>query len=153
TTIPTLLVPLTLSFESKVMDAAPDVPAILASPVFTPFAFPSGGNTQYADALLRSTFPKAATGWRTLLGKPEVRPLRISIPVGYGYILPSKKSGTGFAIVDVEFLQKELFGKIPKQDGRLVIAVTHNTAYYAAGDATICCSWGTHGVDSATGNS
>jgi len=33
------------------------------------------------------------------------------------------------------------------------MAVTRNTAYYALGDATVCCSWGTHGVDSATGNS
>ena len=31
--------------------------------------------------------------------------------------------------------------------------MTHNTTYYALGDATVCCSWGTHGVDSATGNS
>ena len=31
--------------------------------------------------------------------------------------------------------------------------MTHNTAYYALGDATVCCSWGTHGVDTATGSS
>jgi hypothetical protein len=59
TTIPTVLVPLTLSFDAKkiagkpfVMDAAPDVPGVLRSPVFTNFAFPSGGTTQYADAML-----------------------------------------------------------------------------------------------------
>jgi chitinase len=40
-----------------------------------------------------------------------------------------------------------------KQEGKLVIAVTHNTTYYVLGDATVCCSWGTHGVDSVTGNS
>lgn len=34
-----------------------------------------------------------------------------------------------------------------------MIAVTHNTTFYALGDATVCCSWGTHGVDSATGSS
>ena len=31
--------------------------------------------------------------------------------------------------------------------------MTHNAAYYAVGDATVCCSWGTHGIDSATQNS
>src|ERR1041384_2368539 len=79
TTVPTVLVPIKLSFESKKvagkpfpMDAAADVPRVLRSPVFAPFAFPSGGDTQYADALLRATFPKAA-GWHTLLGKPEVK--------------------------------------------------------------------------------
>ena len=159
TTIPTVLVPVTLSFEARktagkhfIMDAAPDVPRVLRSPVFSKFDFPSGGATQYADALLRTTFPKAE-GWHTLLGKPEVKPVKITVPVGYGYILTSKKTGASFAVADLEFLQKELFKQLPKQPGKLVIAVTHNTTYYAEGDATICCSWGTHGIDSATENS
>src|ERR1035437_6455918 len=159
TTIPTVLVPMTLSFDAKktagkpfIMAAAQDVPRILRSPVFSKFAFPSGGTTQYADAMLRTTFPRAA-GWHTLLGKPEVKPIKITVPAGYGYILTSKKTGGSFAIVDVEFLQKELFRQLPRQPGKLVIAITHNTTYYADGDATVCCSWGTHGVDSATGNS
>jgi chitinase len=159
TTIPTVLVPVTLSFDSKktagkpfAMDAAPDAARVLRSPVFSKFAFPSGGTTQYADALLRTTFPKT-DAWHTLLGKPEVKPVKIAVPAGYGYILTSKKTGASFAVVDIEFLQKELFRQLPKQDGKLVIALTHNTTYYAEGDATLCCSWGTHGVDSATGNS
>ena len=159
TTIPIVLVPITLSFEAKktagkpfIMDAAPDVPRVLRSPVFSKFAFPSGGTTQYADAMLRTTFPKV-DGWHTLLGKPEVKAVKITVPIGYGYILTAKKTGGSFAVVDVEFLQKELFSQLPKQEGKLVIAMTHNTTYYADGDATECCSWGTHGVDSTTGNS
>ncbi len=159
TTIPTVLVPIALSFDTKkaagkpfVMDATQDVPRLLHSPVFSKFSFPSGGATQYADAMLRSTFPKAG-GWHTLLGEPEVKAVHITVPAGYGYVLTSKKSGASFAVVDVEFLQKELFRQLPKQEGKLVIAVTQNTTYYAEGDATLCCSWGTHGVDSATGNS
>ncbi|HLY59207.1 MAG TPA: glycosyl hydrolase family 18 protein [Terriglobia bacterium] len=159
TTIPTVLVPITLAFDAKkaagkpfIMDAAPDVRSVLRSPIFSKFAFPSGGRTQYADALLRTTFSKA-DGWHTLLGKPIVRGVNIKVPAGYGYILTSKKTGDSFAVVDVEFLQKELFKQLPKQEGKLVIAMTHNTTYYALGDATVCCSWGTHGVDSATGNS
>ncbi len=159
TTIPTVLVPVALSFESKktagkpfVMDAGTDVRNLLRSPVFAKFAFPTGGATQYADAMLRATFPQAET-WHTLLGKPELKPARISVPAGYGYVLTSKKTGLSFAVVDVEFLQKELFRQIPKEAGKLVIAVTHNTTFYVDGDATECCSWGTHGVDSATGNS
>src|SRR5476651_2072489 len=89
TTIPTLLVPVTLSFEAKkiagkpfVMDAAPDVAPVLRSPLFSNFAFPTGGTTQYADAMLRTTF-KGGDGWHTLLGKPRVMPIKITIPVGY----------------------------------------------------------------------
>jgi chitinase len=159
TTIPTVLVPVTLSFDAKktagrplVVDAAPDLRRVLRSPVFSRFAFPSGGTTQYADTLLRATFPKA-DGWHTLLGEPEVKPVKIHVPVGFGYILTSRKTGGFLAVVDVEFLQKELFRQVARQEGKLVIALTHNTAYYALGDATVCCSWGTHGVDSATGNS
>jgi chitinase len=159
TTISTVLVPIALSFEAKktagkpfVMDAAADVSPVLHSPIFSRFAFASGNTTQYADAMLRSTFPKA-DGWHTLLGKPEIKPVKITIPVGYGYILTSKSNGGSFAVVDIEFLQQELFKQLPKQDGKLVVAVTHNTTYYTEGDATLCCSWGTHGIDSATGNS
>ena len=159
TTIPTVLVPVTLSFAAKraaakplAMDPTADVPRILRSPVFSNFAFPSGGATQYADAMLRTTFPKA-DGWHTLLSKPDVKPVKITIPIGYGYVLTSRKTGGSFAVVDIEFLQKELFKQVPKQAGSLIIAVTHNTTYYALGDATVCCSWGTHGIDSFTGNS
>ena len=159
TNIPTVLVPIALSFETKkaggkpfVMDAGRDVNGILQSPIFSKFDFPSGGNTQYADALLRSTFP-SASGWHTLLAKPEVNPVKIAVPVGYGYVLTSKQSGSAFGVVDLEFVEKELFKQIPKQEGKLVIAVTHNTTFFADGDATVCCTWGTHGIDSATGNS
>lgn len=159
TTIPTVLVPIALSFDAKkiagkpfLMDAGPDVPGVLGSPVFSKFPFPSGGTTQYADALLRTTFANAAE-WHTLLGKPEIKPVKITVPVGYGYILTSKKTGGAVAVADIEFLQRELFKLLPNQPGKLVVAITHNTTYYADGDATLCCSWGTHGVDSATGNS
>ena len=158
-TIPTILVPITLFFETREvagkpfrMDAGADVQRVLGSPIFSRFRFAQGGLTQYADAMLRATFPGVA-GWHTLLGKPEVRPAKITVPAGYGYVLTSKKTGKSLAIVDIEFLQRELFKQFPKQDGSLIIAVTHNTLFYAYGDATVCCSWGTHGVDSATGNS
>ncbi|RXH57836.1 glycosyl hydrolase family 18 protein [Granulicella sibirica] len=155
TTISTVVVPITLTFESSetsMMDATPDVHAILKSPIFTPATFPTGGKTQYTDALLRTTFPSAAN-YHTLLAQPEIKPLTVNIPKGFGYILSSKKTNTKFAVVDIEFLQKALFQQLPKQDGKLTIAVTHNTTFYAEGDATVCCSWGTHGVNTATGNS
>jgi chitinase len=159
TIIPTVLVPVALSFEARsiagkpfVMRAEPDVPGLLRSPVFANFAYPSGEATQYADAMLRATFPKA-DGWHTFLGKPEVKQVKIIVPAGFGYILTSKQSGRALAVADIEFLQRELFKLVPRQEGKLVIAITHNTTYYTEGDATLCCSWGTHGVDSTTGNS
>jgi chitinase len=159
TTIPTVVAAVKLEFESKkvagkpfVLDAARDVAALEQSPVFSHVLFKGAGRTQYADAMLRTTFPKA-TNWHTLLGKPAVKPVTVTVPAGYGYVLTSKSTGTAAAVVDLEFLQKEVFKQLPKQDGKLVFVVTHNTTFYAMGDATVCCGWGTHGVDRATGNS
>ena len=71
TTLPTVLVPITLSFDAKqaagkpfLMDAAPDVPRVLRSPVFSKFAFPSGGSTQYATLCCALPSPRMAGGIR-----------------------------------------------------------------------------------------
>lgn len=154
TVIPTVLVPIRLTFAGKAtsLDAAQDVSHILKSPIFSKYQFATGEKTQYGDALLRATFPDGAQG-HTLLGVPVVKAITIHIPAGYGYLLHSKRSGRFFAVVDSEYVEKQLFQQIPKQDGKLVIAVAQNATFYAAGDATICCTSGTHGVDAATGNS
>src|SRR5215475_8608719 len=101
--IPTLLVPVQLSFDTKriagkpfVMDAVPDARSILRSPIFANFAFPGERRTQYGDALLRATFPRHPD-WHTLLAKPEVRPVKIAVPAGDGYVLTSAKSGRSVA--------------------------------------------------------
>lgn len=159
TTIPTIVVPVRLSFETKkvagrnfTLDAAADVPALLRSPIFSRFNFKAAGTTQYVDAMLRTTFPNAKD-WHTLLAKPTIKAITVIVPAGSGYVLTSKREGAAAAIVDLEFLQKEISKQLPKQDGKLVLAITRNTAFYAMGDATVCCGWGTHGVDRATGNS
>lgn len=160
TVIPTVLVPVRLMFsanpdghKSLPFDAAGAVGKIIESPVFAKASFGAEGTTQYMDALLRATVRGSAGGWHTLLGPPEVRPVTVAIPVGYGYVLVSKRTGTQLAMVDVEYVQREIFKQIPRLDGKLVVAMTRNTAYYTYGDATVCCTWGTHGIDAATGNS
>lgn len=159
TVIPVVLVPITLSFEAGKTHGAPfmlsatsDVQQILRSPLFSKAPFGQAGSTQYIDAMLRSTFT-ATKNWHTLLGKPQIEPLKITIPIGYGYILSSKRTGTYLGMADAEFLQREIFKQIPKANGKLIIAVTDNTEFYPYGDATVCCSSGAHGVDPATGNS
>ncbi|MGH9469990.1 MAG: glycosyl hydrolase family 18 protein [Terriglobia bacterium] len=163
TTIPVVLVPMTFAFEAgagntRAMDAAPDAPKIIASPIFQKYAFP-GGTTQYGDAVQRAEFYQQAVhkNWHTLLGKPRITPpLRIEIPAADGYILHSKRTGQSFAVVDVEYAKGELFKALPKihvRPNELVMAVARNTDFYPLNDATVCCSWGAHGVqvDSASG--
>jgi len=157
--IPTVLVPVRLHFLAgsavsapMTLDAATDVPRLLHSPVFWKTALRPGETTQYADAMLRAT-TKAAPGYHMLLGTPKVQAVTVEIPAGYGYMLTSKRTGTRLGMADVEYVERQIFRQIPRQRGKLIIAVTHNVGYYTYGDATVCCSWGTHGVDPATGNS
>jgi chitinase len=131
TVIPTVLVPVRLQFDARQaagnpmsLDAAEDIPQVLRSPVFSKAAFGAEAPTQYVDAMLRTTTGTAAD-WHTLLGQPQVRPVTVEIPVGYGYVLTSKHSGTLLAMVDAEYLQRAIFQQIPHEDGKLVIALTH----------------------------
>ena len=163
TTIPTVLVPITLTIEAPmdaagkkaVLDAAPIAPQVIRSPIFAKYAFTSG-TTQYADAMMRTDFYKegGSGDWHTLLGQPKVVPVKIDVPVGLGYVLTSRKTGRMLAMVDLRFMQQELFKQLPKDavaPGTLVLAVARDTTYYVNADATQCCRWGTYGMDTSAG--
>jgi chitinase len=159
TTIPTVVVSLSFSFDAHgeqnrrqaVMNAESVIPEVLQSPIFQSFSFATG-RTQYGDALQRAQFytTAAKTGWHTLLGKPHIAPaIQMEIPVANGYLLNSERTGKSLGIVDLDFVQKQLF---ERQQGtgagpdKLLIALTRNVAFYSLGDATVCCSVGTHGA-------
>ncbi len=160
--VPVTLVPVSLTFGVKrrvVLSPVLDIAKITRSPIFTKYEF-DAGTTQYADALLRTSFYQAAeaantlSNWHTSLAKPTVAPaVKVEIPAGYGYLLRDKRAMRTMAVVDVEWLQKKLFETVRAgtlSPNRLVIFVTHNTTYFAEGDATVCCSWGTNGTDGVT---
>ena len=53
---------------------------------------------------MRTAFSKeAAKDWHTLLSQPKVVPLKITIPVGLGYVLTSKKTGRMLGMADVQY--------------------------------------------------
>lgn len=144
TLVPTVLVPVRLEFDSPSgrrleIDPAADVARVLGSPVFSKADF-GADRTQYVDAMLRATAGEPA-GWHTLLGRPDVRPVTVKIPPGYGYVLTSRRTRTRLVMLDAEYVQREVFRQIPRQQGKLVIALASNAEYYSYGDATVCCSW------------
>ncbi len=159
TTIPTVLVPLSFSFDAQagqnpqppVMSAQGVVSEVLESPIFKPFSFATG-NTQFGDAVQRAQFYKAAakTDWHTLLGQPDVSaPMQIEIPAANGYLLHSAATGNSLAVVDLDFVQSQLFNRLSSTGAtpdKLLIALARNVAFYSLGDATVCCSVGTHGA-------
>ncbi len=159
TTIPTVLIPVSFSFHARggqdghgqTISAEGAVAEVLESPIFRSFAFATG-KTQYGDAVQRAEFYSAATktGWHTLLGTPQVAPaIQIEIPAADGYLLHSERTGKSLGILDLDFLQKQLFDhlrSIGAGPDKLVIALTRNVAFYSLGDATVCCSVGAHGA-------
>lgn len=158
TTIPVMLVPVTLTIENPVdltgrkavLDARPIVQNIMKSPIFANYDFGAAGKTQYIDALMRTEFGQTGD-WHTLLGKPEVVPISIDVPVWDGYVMTSKKTGGMLAMVDQLFMQQQIFSQLANvTPGTLVIAIVRDTTYYINHDATECCTWGTWGVDSST---
>lgn len=167
TTIPTVLVPIILSFQARgglggphaAMDAAANVPEVLHSPIFQRYPFATG-NTQYADAVQRAQFYSIAAknDWHTMLGEPHVAPaISIEIPAASGYLLHSQRTGKSLGIADLGFVQQELFQDLAKTGagpGTLLIALTRDVLFYSLGDATVCCSAGMHGVEvNSTGRS
>lgn len=159
TTIPTVVVPIALEFhrdgKTVTSDASLDVVKVVQSPIFQKFAFRTG-DTQYGDAVQRAEFYRqmrpntGKNAWHTLLGQPQILPvIRIAIPASAGYLLTSRRTGKSLAIVDLELVKNELFQRLSQVQisaGTLVIALTKNTMFYPLNDATVCCSWGAHGV-------
>ncbi|HEY7058105.1 MAG TPA: hypothetical protein VH458_16325, partial [Vicinamibacterales bacterium] len=163
TTIPTVLAAITLTIEAPmdaagrkaVLDAEPIARQVIRSPIFADYPFASG-TTQYGDALMRTDFyGQGGSGdWHTRLGQPKIVPLRIDVPIGRGYVLTSKRTGRMLAMVDLRFMQQEIFNQLPKDAvprGTLLLAVVRDTTYYVNSDATQCCHWGTYGVDTSAG--
>lgn len=158
TTIPAVVVPVSLSFagggarngHKTVMSPGDAVSLVLHSPIFEKFRFATG-DTQYGDAVQRAQFYKRAQGeWHTLLGPPRlIAPVQIDVPAANGYVLHSRRTGASLAVADLDFVQKQLFQHLASSGigpDQLVIALAKNVAFYALGDATVCCSVGSHGV-------
>ncbi len=159
TVIPTALIPVSFVFEGATdtagkkleVSAASEVSKVIQSPIFQKFAFATG-DTQYGDAVERAEFYQtaAAKDWHTLLGRPRVTPpLQIDIPPADGYVLTSKRTGRSLAVVDLDFVQSQLFRSFSKMRisaNELVIALTKDADFYPLHDATVCCSWGAYGV-------
>ncbi len=147
TTIPTVLVPIALSFDAKktagkpfVMDAAADV-----SPISARQSSPS--------SLSRPAAPRSMPTPCCAPPSPRRRMAHAARQAGgeadkYHH---SRRLRLRPHLEEERQLLRRCRHRIsaegalqtvPKQDGKLVIAVTHNTTYYAEGDATLAAPGG-----------
>ncbi len=92
TIVPTVIVPLRLSFaDGYVADPGDAVARVLASPLFVPTRFASG-YTQYGDAVRRAMFWSydAHDGYHVLLAPPLVLPtVTLRVPAADGVVVPA----------------------------------------------------------------
>ncbi len=153
-TIPTVVVPVSVKMASsgRVIEAEKAARELVKSPVFQPHVF--GKETmQYGDALLHAEFANAASDWHTVLAQPVVTAaIQVDVPIADGYWLHSRRTHKSLAVVDLDYLQKQVFAALPSGAAgadKLVILVTRDVAFYSLSDATVCCSTGTHGVNGA----
>jgi hypothetical protein len=154
TTVPTTIIPFRFTFaDGTVMDGTTDVPLLLASPIFTNYAYPlSGGDvTQYGDAIQRAQFNKIGTGYHVLLGQPTILPTQnINVPANQGFAFVNSR-GVLVGLMDISWFSSKLqnainYFHVPPQV--VPIIYTHNV-YTWIGNPNNCCVLGYHGARSS----
>jgi hypothetical protein len=125
TTIPTVIFAYRLQLadgtvfdaSSDVIDGVTPVQGVVASPIFTPASWTTGGVsrgfTQWSDVVMRANFAqRMAAGYHVLLGTPTVIPITVDVPAAFGVSLT--ESGELLAAIDADWL------------GNLIIQVTQS---------------------------
>ena len=118
TTIPTVIFAYWLQLadgtvfdaSSDVIDGVTPVQGVLASPIFRPAHWTTGGVshgiTQWSDAVMRANFAgRRADGYHVLLGTPTVIPITVDVPVAFGSSVVDPKSGVLVAAIDDDWLR------------------------------------------------
>jgi hypothetical protein len=148
TLVATTVVPIRLLFsDGNILDAQREVAPLLASPIYSSAAFPSG-TTQYADAVLRAELWPAVQGsnYHVLLDSPSIASeYLLSVPSNEG----STKTGPHGQVtgtIDYAWFVKTVQPAVIAQLGiaatSLTIFVTHNLRLKRPGNA--CCFHGNH---------
>jgi len=156
TEVPVQIIPISLFFEEFVdengapivLDPAPIVPRVQASPNFHDAQYATG-MTQFADAVQRAEFNAiAGKDWHTLLGAPQMlKPLRIAVPRGDAKVYRNPSTGVLYAIVDTDFFLSQLNTMIQMANlspDALAIALTSNVFLSPQKDIKKCCVLGFH---------
>ena len=156
TEIPTQIIPISLYFEEYVddngqplvLDPAPILPRVQASPNFHNAAYQTGF-TQFADAVQRAEFAASAkSDWHTVLGTPQIlQPIRIDVIPGMAKVFRNRSTGVTYAVVDSAFFVSHLNTIIQGANLRadaLAIALTSNVLLAPHADVKQCCMLGFH---------
>lgn len=154
TTVPTTIIPFRFIFaDGTVMDGGGDVAAVLASPIFSEYAYPLSRHdrTQYADAIQRAQFNKIGTSYHVLLGAPTIQPTQtFDVPANQGFAFINSR-GVLVALMDISWFSNKLHNAINTlqvSSTTTPIVLTHNTLTWI-GNVSVCCVLGYHGATSS----
>jgi hypothetical protein len=137
------------------MDGADNVGLTIASPIFTPAAFPLSGDSgvQYGDAVMRAQFGKVGTDYHVQLGQPDVQDtVSIDVPQDMG-VAVSNPVGVMVGMVDADWFKSRLrhiINTMHMPASTLPIFLSNNVFLYG-GTVAHCCILGGHGAGSPTG--
>ncbi|MEP6752470.1 MAG: hypothetical protein ABI959_06980 [Candidatus Dormiibacterota bacterium] len=135
------------------MNGADNVADTIASPIFTPTAFPLTGDSgvQFGDAFARAQFGKVGTGYHVILGRPRVaETVTIRVPETAG-VAVSNPLGVLIGRVDATWFRQRLAHLIDEMELRptvLPIFLTNNVVLYSDANYLHCCTLGGHGAGS-----
>jgi hypothetical protein len=178
TTVPTVIVPITLHFTAKAqrlasqistcasacvaLDATFDgssvVQSVVASPIFQPASFPWSGDAgvQYGDAIQRAEFDVVGSRWHTVLGRPQVLPAQsLDVPQNQGVAVMNARGVVSGRVDENWFTDRllQLSGQLHLSSQVLPIFQVKDVVLYAADDPNSCCFFGFHAaLGSRNGN-
>ncbi len=136
------------SGNNIVFDVTPDVPNVVNSPDFLDAPYGTGF-TQFGDAIQRAEFFHVMErDWHTRVERPRMlTPVQIEVPVGAAHVFQSRRTGTLFALMDINFFISQLNTIIQLENIKvteLSLMVSPNTLLFENGDMTQCCVLGFH---------
>ena len=149
TTIADEIVPVQLVFSNGIsLDPSPVVGNMQNSPLFTSASY-AAGNTQYGDALMRSSFWKyaAGTNYHVLLAAPFIEPtVQVLVPSADGYATTSSGSTEGYVAFNwlIETIEPQIIQQLGISPSSLAIFATYHTKVLEQGG--YCCYGGYHAV-------
>ncbi len=155
TTVATQVIPLRFVFsDGTTLDGTPRLPAVVASPLFSPADFVSG-RTQFSDAFRRAEFWPSVQfnggDYHTLLGQPRLLPT-VTLTVPKGRSKTGAANGVTYGLVDYQWFFGEiqrLLGQMRPDPTTLPVFLSDAVDLHWGSDyVNNCCVVGSHGTHS-----
>jgi len=159
-TIPTVMVPIDLSFAAQggfALSGSPVAGPLAGSPVWDSETYTQTGDTdvQYGDAIMRGQFDKVGSGYHVRLGAPSMHaPVSFTVPRGQGFAAQIP-DGPVIGLVNTDWFASaitQLNNRLGVDPRVLTVYVTDNVLLYVQNNLDVCCVLGFHSASEVNGH-